>query len=288
MCCPLVPFFLRWKKIKKSVILPKAMRKNRFVMRENMISVIVPYHNNERTVDESVESALNQSYKDIEVILVDNGSRKEFIPKTKDTRLRVLRYEESLGAALARNEGVKNAKGEFVAFLDSDDIWEDDKLAKQMKIMEKARIHGEAPAICFTGRRLINVSGVDTGKIVGCDKVVRFENLVKSNQINCSSVLMRKELAERYPFPEGNLHEDYAVWLSILKEGGYAVGINRPLIRYRLSPGSRSANKLKSAYMTYQDYRYVGLGIFESARRMISYTIAGIKKYTGLYKGTHR
>ena len=87
MCCPLVPFFLRWKKIKKSVILPKAMRKNRFVMRENMISVIVPYHNNERTVDESIESALNQSYRDLEVILVDNGSSRKYVSKIDDERL---------------------------------------------------------------------------------------------------------------------------------------------------------------------------------------------------------
>lgn len=253
-----------------------------------MISVIVPYHNNERTVDESIESALNQSYRDLEVILVDNGSSRKYVSKIDDERLRVLRYDECLGAAAARNKGVKEAKGEYVAFLDSDDIWELDKLARQINMMEKAKIHGEEPVICFTGRRLINASGVDTGKVVGCDRIVRFDRLVKNNQINCSSVLMKRELAERYPFPEGKLHEDYAVWLSILKKGGYAVGINKPLIRYRLNPGSRSSNKLKSAYMTYLDYRFVGLGKLESARRMISYTIAGVKKYTGLYTGTRR
>ena len=253
-----------------------------------MISVIVPYHNNEKTVNESIRSALEQTYKNIEVILIDDGSYKAFKPEIRDERLRVIRFEKSKGAAGARNEGVKAANGEFVAFLDSDDIWEKDKLAKQMKVINFFKVDGQQPKICFTGRRLINASGTDTGKYVGCDKIVRYDDLLKSNQINCSSVLMKKELADRYPFPEGNLHEDYAVWLTILKAGGVAVGINRPLIRYRLSPGSRSGNKIRSAYMTYQDYKYVGIGTKESIRKMVSYTMAGIKKYAGTYRGTNR
>jgi teichuronic acid biosynthesis glycosyltransferase TuaG len=135
------------------------------------------------------------------------------------------------------------------------------------------------PVICTTGRSLVSESGRYLGRFIGCDKIITYEKLLMGNQINCSSVLMKKWLAERFCFPEGDFHEDYALWLDILSHGSFAVGINLPLLRYRVRRDSQSGHKLKSALMTYRVYRYSGLSIFESMYYMVHYAFNGIKKY---------
>ncbi len=247
-----------------------------------MISVIMPSHNSEKTLDRAVRSVLNQTYKDIELIIVDNGSVK--LPRLSDdilmdTRVKMLVYAEVLGAAEARNVGVREAGGEYIAFLDSDDYWTPDKLEKQIKVMERFVNQGETPRLVFTGRSIIDSDGRETGRYIGCNKIVRRELLLRSNQINCSSVLLRRETALKFPFPDGDIHEDYVVWLEVLEDGGYAAGINRPLLKYTKSGSSKSGNKIRSAIMTYNVYRYVGISRLESLKHMITYTIYGIKKH---------
>ena len=257
-----------------------------------MVSVIIPYHNDKDTIHDAVNSVLAQTYKDFEIIIVDDISERK-IPDDilKCDKVKVIRSDRRVDASGARNMGVAAAEGEYVAFLDADDIWASDKLAKQMKVMEKFRIDGEAPVLCFTGRRLIKADAKlsDTishgsgfggkGRFIGCDKIVRYDKLLLSNQINCSSVLIRRSAFDGNSFPEGRLHEDYAMWLKLLKKGGYAAGINRPLICYRMSKGSRSGNRMNSAVMTYRVYRYTGLSVLRSMRYMISYTARGFSKY---------
>ena len=106
-----------------------------------------------------------------------------------------------------------------------------------------------------------------------------YKKLLRTNQINCSSVLLKREDALRFPFPSGDIHEDYVVWLRILKDGGYAVGIDRPLLYYYYSKESKSGNKMHSAVMTFKVYRLLGLGLMECMMHMATYTIEGLKKY---------
>ncbi len=254
-----------------------------------MVSVVIPYHNSSRTIKQTLYSVACQTYRDVEVIIIDDMSkpdeRAELVAGCYDTYpfpLRIIKSDDRLGAAGARNLGIREASGEYIAFLDSDDFWERDKLDKQIKVMERFRLEGEAPVICFTGRRLVSSGGKYFDKTIGCDKIVDYDKLLLSNQINCSSVLIRKDTLEDVSFPDGKLHEDYALWLSILKRGGYAAGINRPLLNYRLSPGSRSGNKLRSAIMTYRVYRFLGIPVLSSAGYMVSYTVRGLMKYLGL------
>ena len=262
-----------------------------------MVSVIIPSHNNRSTLKKAVQSVLDQTCQDFEIIIIDNGSEVPFSKQDlmndiaescqKDysafsDKVTLFQCPESLGAAAARNKGVKMAKGEYVAFLDADDYWAEDKLDKQLKVMEKFSINGERPLICFTGREIIDPDGNDTDRFVGCSKVVDYKKLLKTNQINCSSVMMRTETVEEYPFPDlEGFHEDYAVWLTILKDGGYAAGINRPLLYYRRSPKSKSGNKFNSAIMTYRVYKYMNIGFPKRIICFISYAINGVKKTYG-------
>ena len=248
-----------------------------------MISVIIPCYKGNATIRKAVMSVLNQTYQDTEVIVLD-------IARTLDRKLlktfdedipnvRVYSYDEVLDPAMGRNIGVGLAKGEYVAFLDADDFWREDKLEKQLKVMEKYSYRGVRPVICTTGRSLVSESGRYLGRFIGCDKIITYEKLLMGNQINCSSVLMKKSLAERFCFPEGDFHEDYALWLDILSHGSFAVGINLPLLRYRVRRDSQSGNKLKSAVMTYRVYRYSGFGVGGSIYYMIHYAFNGLKKY---------
>lgn len=268
-----------------------------------MVSIIIPCHNNLATIEKAIYSALNQTYKDIEVIIVDNGSDKIInenidssealydsqvyiknkiinqLSEENRKRIRVLSFPEMLGPAKARNIGINCAKGDYVAFLDADDYWAEDKLEKQIKVMERYKIHGEGPKIVFSGRCLIDSKGNITGRYIGCEKIVNYRRLLRSNQINCSSVLISKKLMIVNPFPEGDFHEDYAVWLKVLRKGGYAAGINQPLLFYRLGKNTMSSNKIKSAIMTYKVYRYLGIDVIHSIEHMVTYVIIGAKKH---------
>ncbi len=248
-----------------------------------MVSVIIPCYNANSTIRRAVVSVLNQTYQDVEVIVIDNNRTlnknnlkvlNENIPN-----VRVFSFDEKLSAAGGRNFGISVAKGEYVAFLDADDYWREDKLEKQLKVMKKYKYKGIVPVICFSGRAIVDERNNYTGRYFGCDKIVTYNRLLKGNQINCSSVLMKKSIAEKFEFPDGNLHEDYAMWLDILRHGSYAVGIDLPLIRYTMSKGSQSGNKLKSAYMTFKVYLYEGYNVFETLYYMSMYILNGIKKY---------
>lgn len=248
-----------------------------------MISVIIPCYKGNDTIRRAVMSALNQTYQDVEVIVIDNNrtlDRK--LLKTFNENIpnvRVYSFDEKLSAAAGRNFGISAARGEYVAFLDADDYWREDKLEKQLKVMKKYKYKGIAPVICFSGRAIVDSANRFTGKYFGCDKIVTYEWLLRGNQINCSSVIMRKDVAERFEFPEGDMHEDFAMWLDILRHGSFAVGIDQPLLRYRMSAGSKSGNKLKSFIMTFKVYMYEGLSVFETLYYMCMYVMNGIKKY---------
>lgn len=179
-----------------------------------------------------------------------------------------------MGAARSRNWGVKASKGKYIAFLDADDWWEEGKLEAQVETMGLTGCD-----ICSTGRELMQPDGHTTGKYIPVKERITYRDLLKHNSINCSSVLLRREDALAFPMEHDDSHEDYITWLRILKRGGFAAGINKPYLKYRLSEGGKSRNKLKSAAMTYQVYRYVGYGPVKSLFFFVSYAVHGVWKY---------
>ena len=247
------------------------------------VSVIIPCYNNNFTIRETVDSILAQTYKNLEVIVVDNGMTLDKNLLMTDGRLPdrvvVVESEKQLGAYGGRNLGVIHATGRYIAFCDADDLWNEEKLAMQLAVMTRFRVKGKAPVLVFTGRELINENGEPLDKYIGCQKVVSYKRLLRTNQISCSSVLMERKIALANPFPDVDFHEDYALWLRLLSNGNYAAGINRPLISYRVSTKSKSGNKIKSAIMTYKVYKYIGLKPIDRMYYMFTYTVNGIKKY---------
>ena len=173
------------------------------------------------------------------------------------------------------------ARGRYVAFLDADDWWEEDKLKKQLEVLRRT-----GAVLCCTGRELVTPDGKQTGRIIGVKEKITYRMMLHQNWINCSSAVMKTEIAKEFPMEHEEGHEDYILWLKILKKYGWASGVNEPLLKYRLTAKGKSGNKLHSAKMTYDSYRYAGLGRLKSALCFCAYAANGIKKYTAAYLQT--
>ena len=246
-------------------------------MNRPLVSVIMPVYNGEKYIKRAVESVYEQGIS-LELLVIDDGSTDgtEEVLSAYEGRedFRYIKNKENMGAARSRNWGVKASKGKYIAFLDADDWWEEGKLEAQVETMELTGCD-----ICSTGRELMQPDGHTTGKYIPVKERITYHDLLKHNSINCSSVLLRREDALAFPMEHDDSHEDYITWLRILKRGGFAAGINKPYLKYRLSEGGKSRNKLKSAAMTYQVYRYVGYGPVKSLFFFVSYAVHGVWKY---------
>lgn len=246
-------------------------------MEKPLVSVVMPVYNGEKYIQKAVDSVLAQEVS-LELIIIDDGSTdrtEEVLEKYKNYgEIRFLKNKKNTGVSGSRNRGVKEARGTYVAFLDADDWWEKDKLKKQVALLEK-----NGCVLCSTGRELVQPDGESVGKYIPVKEKITYRELLKHNSINCSSVLVRRDVIIRFPMEHDDSHEDYITWLKILKEYHYAVGINEPLLKYRLSIGGKSRNKLKSAVMTYRVYRYMGFGMPKSAVLFVSYALHGLWKY---------
>lgn len=244
------------------------------------ISIVMPAYNAEKTIQESIQSVLLQTYHNWELIVVDDCSKDSthtlvLNMAKSDCRITVLQNTHNFGVSSSRNLGITMACGEWIAFLDSDDIWKKDKLEKQVGMISQ-RLDAD---LIFTGSAFIDSKGNKSSYCLDVPSKISYHGLLKQNVISCSSVLIRKYLVMKYPMKYDEMHEDYAVWLQVLRDGGHAYGLNEPLLIYRLSNNSKSSNKKKAAYMTYKVYRYMGLGFMESLYYFSWYVWRNLRKY---------
>ncbi|MBR6514749.1 MAG: glycosyltransferase family 2 protein [Clostridia bacterium] len=250
------------------------------------ISVVIPCYNCEKTLGRTIDSVLAQTVRVDEIILVDDVSKDGTLSvirdyEAKDARIRVLAKKENGGVARARNDGVKAAGFDLIAFVDSDDFWAESKLEKQLAVMKSDPSVG----LVFTGSAFISEEGKMFDYTLSVPAKITYNDLLSQNLISCSSVLVKKELMEHNPMPtDKDIHEDFATWLAVLKECGFAVGINEPLLIYQISSKSKSGNKLYAVKMQWRTYRCAGVGFFKAAKHFVIYAYRSLKKYGGIYK----
>lgn len=256
-----------------------------------MISIIMPAYQAEKTIADSIRSVLAQSFQDWELIVIDDCSAdntcglveelKKSLPRETGEKIRLIKKQKNTGVSESRNLGTDMAQGDWIAFLDSDDLWATDKLEKQMQLLSR---HPDA-GILFTGSAFIRRNGERSSYVLQVPEEITYRKLLRQNLISCSSVVMRRELFLRHRMQHDELHEDFLLWLKLLKEGVKAYGVNEPLLIYRLSPASKSGNKLHAARMTWRVYRHMGLGLGTSLSCLMSYTLRNTLKYRRIYKG---
>lgn len=247
-------------------------------LHEPLVSVIMPAYNCEKYITKALDSAIQQDVS-LEIIVINDCSKdntEDIILQytEKHPEVRYFKNESNLGASGSRNLAIQLARGKYVAFLDSDDWWEPEKLKKQLALIKKTNC-----VLCSTARALVNPDGIPLNKIIPVTEKITYQSLLKHNCINCSSVLLLREVAMEFPMKHEDSHEDYITWLKILQKYGEACAINEPLLNYRLSASGKSGSKLKSAKMTFKVYRYMGFGLVKSLLCFCSYAIHGVFKY---------
>lgn len=250
-----------------------------------LVSVIMPAYNSARTLEDAASSVLEQTYENIELLIADDDSSDDTSEicqalASKDSRVHVITNTSNQGALKTRLKAVKEAKGEWIAFLDSDDLWKPDKLSKQLTLRDDTGCD-----LVYTGSSFIDDNGRPFEWIMHVPERIEYRQLLRQNIISNSSVLVKKDLFVRFaPDNEDkhDMHEDFACWLGMLRAGHTARGIDEPLITYRLSKSSMSGNKLKAYSMNMYTYKYVGLGFFSRLYYQMCYSVNGIKKYRHL------
>ena len=247
-----------------------------------LVSIIMAAYNAEKTIEQAIDSVLDQTYSDFELLVVNDCSKDgtaEIVKNimARDSRVRLISNDENSGVSYTRKHGLDEAKGSWIAILDSDDAWAPEKLEKQIDLQKKMNAD-----LLFTGSAFMDSDGQPIDWYLHAPAEVTYRQLLKQNVLSNSSALVRKELyAKHYAVGDG-MHEDFAIWLSILKEGKKAYGVDEPLLIYRIAKSSKSGNKVKAARLNWNTYRYIGLNPIEAAYYEGWYMIKNVIKYLNL------
>ena len=226
-------------------------------MFENKISVIMAYFDKKKYVENSIDSVLNQSHKDLELLIIyDDESKKDLkflqILSKKDKRIKLIINEKNLGAGESRNKGIKLSKSNFISFIDSDDLWDIDKLKIQINFMIKNGL-----SISHTSYKIIDKLNYKIGSRKSIANL-NYEDLLKSCDIGLSTVMMKKNLIDdNYKFANLKTKEDYVFWLKLAKKGFEFKLINIELTSWRKLDKSLSSSvlqKLKDGYLVYSKF----------------------------------
>jgi len=230
----------------------------------DLISVIIPYYKKKEYIISSINSVLNQTYKNLEIIIIYDDSNKEDLNllkkiKKKDKRIKIYINKKNLGAGRSRNKGIKLSKGTFVAFLDSDDLWKKNKLKKQIFFMKKNGINAS-----HTSYTIIN----SINKIIGSRnaKDMSYKLLLKSCDIGLSTVILKKEIiTSKIKFANIKTKEDYVLWLKITLNNNKIFALKENLTKWRKLEDSLSSSKLQKIYDGYLVYRkYMNFNLLKS------------------------
>ena len=242
------------------------------------VSIITPCYNASRYISQTIESVLSQTYTDWEMIIIDDGSKDNsdaIIQKyvEQDSRI-ILIKQPNGGSANARNHGIREAKGRYIALLDADDLWLPDFLEKQLAFMK------EKNAICvYSSYKRIDENSNEILKPLICRPFVNYKKMQITNFIGCltglydSSKYGKKYLDENLK----SIRDDYAYWLEIVKLENAAYGNQEVLACYRVIKNSTTGNKFKLVKKQFWFYRnYLKLGLFRSLCNLFFWGIRGL------------
>lgn len=235
----------------------------------------MPAYNAEKTIDKSIESILKQTDQDFEIIVVDDASldnTRNIVNKYIDSRIKLIVNERNLGVAESRNRAIVNANGKYIAFLDSDDVWDSKKLETQRKLFEKGHL-----VLCSAYKKMDALGNVNDKKIFH-KKIITYSDMLKSNFIgNLTGAYNCDSLGKFFQKKMG--HEDYIMWLEIIKVAKYAYCSPECLAYYRVISKSLSSNKIKAMMWQFSIYRKVlKMNFITSFFYFFFYTFHAIRK----------
>lgn len=224
-------------------------------MRKNLVSIITPMYNSEKFIEATIKSVINQTYKDWEMIIVDDCSTdnspnivKPYVEK--DSRIKYIRVEFNQGVSHARNVALKEASGQFIAFLDSDDIWKKNKLKKQVEFMEKNDYY-----FSYTDYEYIDEDGKRINIYRNCPKKVSYFNMLLGDSIGCLTVMYNAEKVGKLQIQKLDKRNDYALWCLALKKVKRGYKLDEILSKYRVSNSQQSLSSGKKKKLLKYHYQ---------------------------------
>ncbi len=245
---------------------------------QEKVSIIVPVYNAENYIEQTIKSVLAQSYENWELLLAENGSKDKSVEKIKqfdDPRIRLIIMDGNVGAANARNEGMRQATGTYVCYIDADDLWHADKLKKQIAFMKE-----KDAAFSFTGYEFGDENAVGTGKVVKVPSTLTYKQALSNTTIFTSTVMFdTRKIAKDKLYMPNVKSEDSALWFRVLREGFIAYGLNENLVIYRRPANSLSSNKLEAMRRIWNLYRkQEKLNVFYSMYLFVGWAIRAVKR----------
>lgn len=237
------------------------------------VSVIIPMHNSSNYIIKCINSVINQTYNNLEIILIDDNSDDKTLKKVKkikDNRIKIIKLKNNSGAAIARNKGIEISTGDYICFLDSDDYWVKNKIEKQVKfIKDKAFIYSEYEYLRNNKKHRAIVP-----------KSLTYKELLKNSAIFTSTVMLNMKYLtkEDIYMPNIRMGQDYGAWYKILKKVGIAYGMQEVLSVYRVGNKSLSSNKFKAIKRTWNLYKMEKITIYKRIYYIICHSYNAIKR----------
>ncbi|MGB6127785.1 MAG: glycosyltransferase family 2 protein [Psychrilyobacter sp.] len=248
---------------------------------QELVSIIMPIYNSEKYIEITLKSIRDQTYKNWELLATNDGSKdnseeilKEY--SEKDSRIKYFNQKNG-GSAKARNNSLKKAIGRFIVYLDSDDIWDQDFLEKQIKFLQDKKVN-----IVSGSYRRINEKGEEILTPFIVPKETNYNKLLKSCTMTCLTTIYDTQKIKKVYFNEalGSYRDDYVMWLKLLKSGNKVYGNSEVLASYRVFKGSVTGNKLKIIKPHFNVYyKEEKIGILKSIYYFLYWIYLSLKKY---------
>lgn len=247
-------------------------------MIQDLVSIITPVFNSAKTIAETIASVQAQTYPNWEMLIVmDSGTKDNTadivrLVAEKDPRIKFFEIKNGRGVSMSRNLALREAQGQFVAFLDSDDWWLPDKLEKQIATMKTSSAH-----FSCGGYRKISEDGTRLGKLRLPPPVQTYRSLLSNNLISCPTTMYDQIALGKFQLKE-HAHEDYIFWLAIIKKAGTCLGIQEDMARYRVSDNSRSMNVNRPGSRWKVLRQFENLDLIHSSYYFLFYSVTALKK----------
>lgn len=242
---------------------------------EVLVSIITPVYNSEKFIGCTIKSVLEQTHKNWEMIIADDCSSdntEAIVSQFKDSRIKYLRLDKNSGAAVARNMALERANGRFIAFLDADDMWRQQKLEKQLRFMINAGL-----GFSFTGYEIMREG---KNKVIKVPFKLNYSQFMKNTIIGTLTVMVNTEIIGPIRLVNVKKDHDSMTWARLLKAGNIAYGLNESLAYYRRVGGSISNNKFKAVKNHWNNCRNIEqLSLLRCAYYFLFYGVNALKKH---------
>ena len=247
------------------------------MLRKKEVSIILPNFNSSNYILDTIKSIENQSYKKWRLIIVDDCSDKktlDILKKIKNKKIQIYYFKKNMGAGYCRNYAIKKSKSAFLAFIDSDDLWEKNKLKAQINFMIKNKYN-----FTYTYYHTINENSNFLNPVL-TPKIFNFESFVKNTSIATSTMIIRRDLVKNIKFPDTKICEDYFFKCQILKKINYAICYPFFLTKYRVRKNSLQSNRFKNLLWMWKINKNLNhFNIFKNFISLLFISINSLRKY---------